>query len=285
MLVDSRGAAYAEPEGDRGRVSPPLGNRLGRGVSLLATAALAGCMMIDRARFEADIPLAAPAILSDSTRFGTMQGSVGLRVSDGQIGEPDGANDWRMYPLGISGQFHLGYARRNALVAGAAWGGSASFWGGAVSAIPVGSVRCDLEFLGGVTYGDLDIQGHDPDDMSVVDGVVMIDTLRGVRSKGHSWFQVAMRARGERKGPWAELRFIPVFPLITLYKQDQVMELQDDTIPGMRMEAFWSVSSATVGWIFPLGSGRTLCTGIRGVSVDGSRPDWHGVFSLQHPFP
>jgi len=240
---------------------------------LLLIPLLPGCqaVVMDRAKLEADLPLASPAMLPDSARPGSVHLAAALRVSDGMAGTDGDAADWKLSPIGGAGQVQVVASPGLRLVAGAGYGGSPSAWTGLVLATRSRRVGLDVELLAGTTQGRYRLDGHvkDLDAEWAEDNTLHVDG-----TDWHSWGQGAVRLQAVKSGPWIECRVLPWFPVGTI--RDPKGRVFSTTVR-------WTVSSLALGWTQQTSSGDLFTAGVRTVSIDGSMPNLQLVASLQHP--
>lgn len=222
-------------------------------------------------RFRGDLPLAVPVLVSDSASTGSIYGQLALRISNGTPYERGAAKPWSTTPVGASLQMQ--WVKRSCLhlKAGASWGGSASAWGGPVLATRAGRVRWEFEILGGATKGASTIHEIETKTTWAFFGDNTVETVYvGGGEAWRGWGQLAARAQSLQRGPWLEVRTLPVFLLG-----------QAESAGGETKLSGWPILSIGAGWSHECWKSIAATGGMRVVTVDGGLPDPQLLLGIQ----
>lgn len=214
-------------------------------------------IVLDQAHLKADMPLAPPTMLPDSSSQ-SPQIQAGLRVSKGKHYDK-GLYRWDDFPIAGSLQLQAPLNRHWRVTAGADLAEGASLWVGPIISTHTGNAVWEAELLVGRSIVQADIKGHYRD--KEITELLSRDTLATSGFRSTTWGQFALRVRSAGSGPWLEGRVLP-------FRWGQIEDTLSSYFGSEPTSAATLVLSLASGWKWDLASGRMASFGARAVWVD-----------------
>jgi hypothetical protein len=221
---------------------------------LVPFALLQGCLVVDQARLEADMPQAPPTFRPDSARTGSVMVQAALKVTPGSR-DVDSACTWKDFPVGGVVQLQQIWGDHWRGVLGGSYSRGGSAWIGAVAGIRTASSTWEMDMLVGFTQVRYGITGHK-----------------------ESWFgdtEYTVSTSGRRLSPWSQFALRWAARGSGFYIEERTMLLHwsalRDTAGGDSPLYFGtSMSSLGLGWKWEWPGGTILSAGARMVQLGGT---------------